>query len=64
MKKLFNILKGWFIFMFYKRSEMAKARLVICFQCPLRKGIICGDCGCFLKAKTELDDEVCPVGKW
>lgn len=64
MRKLLNILKGWFIFIFKKRSVMANQRLKICFQCPFRKGIFCGECGCELHAKAGLEDEYCPKGKW
>jgi len=64
MKKLFNICKGWFLFLFAKRSWMAKKRLKICFECPFRKGIVCGICFCELHAKVEIKEEECPKGLW
>jgi hypothetical protein len=64
MKKLFNILKGWYKFLFAKRSQMAKDRLIICFSCKARFGIMCGMCGCELHAKAEIEEEECPLGKW
>lgn len=62
--KILNILKGWYRFLFAKRSQMAKDRLTICFQCTQRKGIFCGVCGCELHAKAEVEQEECPKGLW
>ena len=39
-------------------------RLDICECCIARKGNFCGECGCFIPAKTKAEDEVCPLGKW
>lgn len=64
MRKLYNIAKGWFIFLFYKRSEMAQDRLDICKTCSLRKWYFCGECGCELHAKASLKEELCPKDKW
>lgn len=64
MRKLFNICKGWFLFLFAKRSQMAKDRLEICFSCHFRKGIFCGGCGCELHAKAEIEEEDCPKEIW
>lgn len=62
--KIINIIKGWLKFLFAKRSQMAKDRLVICFECAHRKGIFCGLCGCELHAKAEVEEEECPKGYW
>ncbi len=40
------------------------ARIILCAGCLFRVGDQCGKCGCFIKAKTALNPEVCPVGKW
>lgn len=64
MINLKNIIVGWYRFLFAKRSQMAKDRLKICKLCNQRTGNICSNCGCFLLAKTELDEERCPIGKW
>jgi len=55
-------------------KSQKKERLKICRVCPSHKGKIlgvsipclerCGECGCFLRAKTELKFAVCPKGKW
>ena len=44
-------------------------RLKICNQCDhvrlkKTKYIRCTKCGCFLKPKTRLLNQECPVGKW
>lgn len=64
MRKLFNIAKGWYLFLFAKRSRMAKERLEICLKCPFRKGYFCGECWCELHAKAEIDTEECPKNFW
>lgn len=55
-----SIIKGWFRFMFMKRSPMAQARLNVCFDCPFNKYWICTKCGCPLFAKAESEEEHCP----
>jgi hypothetical protein len=44
--------------------EMMKRRRVICQGCPLRKGSVCGVCGCVITLKTRFVSEDCPEGKW
>ena len=64
---LFNIIKGWYRFLFKKRSEMAIDRLKVCKSCDLRKGRFCSVCWCELDAKAEVREEDCehPNGsKW
>ena len=46
------------------KSETVHHRLEICRTCPHKKGMICGKCGCIIKAKTRLGREKCPIGKW
>lgn len=36
----------------------------ICNDCPSRRSILCGQCGCIIRAKTAIDNEKCPIGKW
>lgn len=43
------------------------ARLRICNTCEFLKNkewLICGKCGCFMKAKAKFASAKCPVGKW
>ena len=46
-------------------TEVAKDRLDTCKGCPsLRAGSICSSCGCFMQAKTKLQNATCPEDKW
>lgn len=45
-------------------SKKAIERRLICKNCEFRKYLICGECGCVISAKVQLDEEECPVGKW
>lgn len=62
--KIKHIFLGWFRFLFFKRSPMAKERIKVCFACSERRGIFCGECGCELHAKAEIEEEECPLNKW
>jgi hypothetical protein len=62
--KILNIIKGWFLFLFAKRTEQAKERIIICLDCKFRKGYFCGVCGCEIHAKSMLEEEECPKGFW
>ena len=64
LAKLQSIIKGWFRYLFFKPSEMGKKRLSICQPCNYRKGFLCGECGCVLVAKVEVEEEECPALKW
>jgi len=46
------------------KPSFQQERLDICAKCDERAGPICGNCGCFLRAKTILEEEECPIGKW
>ncbi|WP_346274994.1 DUF6171 family protein [Leptospira santarosai] len=43
-------------------------RLEICLSCTLiLKGFLserCSICGCFVRLKTKLKSETCPIGTW
>ena len=47
-------------------EDIAESRLKICQTCEFFKknGSRCKKCGCFMKAKTSLEQARCPVGKW
>lgn len=62
--KILRIIKGWFIFLFGKRTQQASDRIVICLDCKFRKGYFCSICGCELHAKASLEEEECPKGFW
>jgi hypothetical protein len=47
-------------------KEEAEARMEICRACDsFSKGLkTCGQCGCFMPAKTKLRAVACPLNKW
>ena len=47
-------------------GDIAMERLTICKACPelIKLTLQCKQCGCFMKAKTTLEEAKCPIGKW
>lgn len=47
-------------------ENMARLRYNICLECKSRKKIsnICGECGCYLPAKTRSETSECPLKYW
>ena len=47
-------------------EELAKERYSICQACPelIKLTKQCKKCGCFMYAKTKLQQATCPLGKW
>lgn len=45
-------------------EDVAELRMSTCRSCPRFNEDWCGDCGCYLPAKTKLPAEACPAGKW
>lgn len=68
LKKIINILKGWFRKIFGLNQTLADVRLKICNQCPHKVntslGYVCDECGCIIDAKTRVEDEHCDLDKW
>lgn len=68
LKKVWNIIKGWYYKLFNKKQSIAEERLKICNQCDNRTksalGDTCSLCGCVLDAKTRVKDEYCDIDKW
>ena len=69
VKKLINIIKGWYFKLFNKNEQLARKRIAICNKCKSRKhidrlGDICNECGCVLDAKARVRDEYCELNKW
>ena len=64
--QLKNILAGWrnVVIKDPQIEELAEARGEICLRCPHRKLIVCGKCGCPLKAKLRAPDSTCPDNRW
>lgn len=69
VKKLINIIKGWYFSLFNKNEQLANKRISICKKCEYcmhieNLGDICDECGCILDAKTRVEDEKCELNKW
>lgn len=47
-------------------ENLGKERFEICKSCPelIKLTGNCKKCGCFMIAKTKLQNAVCPLGKW
>ncbi len=47
-------------------EEVSSERYSICKQCPelIKLTKQCKKCGCFMAAKTKLQQATCPIGKW
>jgi hypothetical protein len=43
---------------------MVEARRAVCRSCEHNTGTRCTVCKCFLRPKTALRSERCPLGKW
>ena len=50
----------------YADKETADYRMSICNGCDFLRAVshTCSKCGCFMIAKTKLQEAECPVGKW
>lgn len=50
----------------FSYADLRMKRLMICKVCPeFDSGIgRCRKCGCYIRAKTALAQEKCPLGKW
>lgn len=68
IKKVWNIIKGWFYKLFKKKQSLADQRLSVCNTCTHRiessLGYVCDECGCVLDAKARVEDEQCDLDKW
>lgn len=64
MRKIRNILLGWWYMITNHNDRMARERLKVCVKCPYRKGLFCSECGCVLNAKARIDQEDCPKKLW
>lgn len=47
-------------------EEVSEKRLNICLECPelIQLTKQCKQCGCFMKAKVQIQKATCPMGKW
>lgn len=69
MQKIKPIFKGWYYSLRGFNWELAEQRMRQCQECSeilyLTKNVTeCSICGCFLDAKTRVEEERCPKGLW
>ena len=67
--KVKHIILGTLYNIFNVNWKLANSRLRICKICSKHKkikglGYICTECGCILKSKATIEDEVCKLNKW
>ena len=66
--KIKHIIIGNLYNIFSKNSDLYKKRIQICNKCDQKIIIggtyVCGQCGCFLSAKTRVLEETCLMNKW
>lgn len=55
---------GWNSGLILTNKEIRAERRGICNVCSSRKGILCTECSCVIRAKTSVAKEKCPLGKW
>lgn len=74
-KQATNIAKGFTKAIINSETTQALSnpRLLICYSCPFntvlvtignKKASQCEACKCICEAKTSVEDETCPKGKW
>ena len=69
VRKIVNIIVGWYYKIFNKNEKLARKRIAICNGCNSKIhiniiGDICDECGCVLEAKARVKDEYCELNKW
>lgn len=47
-----------------RNNDLSKARLLHCNDCEHRLFFVCKKCGCHLSAKSRIEEEECPEGRW
>ena len=68
MRKVINIIKGWYYKAFDKHHDLYKQRIEICNRCEKKVTLtknftVCSVCGCELSAKTRVLSEKCLMNK-
>jgi hypothetical protein len=66
MTEMNNIVEGFSNLALDRQKELYSQRMAICKGCQQfdAKLYRCKSCGCFLPAKTRVERELCPEGKW
>jgi len=68
MRPIEGIFAGWKAMLKSENQFLRDMRMSDCEKCPKFKdywlGPVCGECGCYLEAKTRCFLCECPLGKW
>jgi hypothetical protein len=68
MRRIGAILEGWWYLLSSnkEKTELSEPRTAICSLCQHKDKLLnsCNACGCFLPAKTRVEDAECPFGYW
>lgn len=68
VKKIKDIITGWYRMLFGNKNSFAENRKKICAKCSYREKFagmyFCSKCGCVIDAKVEVEDEICLDGRW
>lgn len=68
IRKIGNIIKGWYRKLTCKKYDFAENRLKICRRCSHKEEFagmeFCSLCFCELQAKSNVEDEICLDGRW
>jgi hypothetical protein len=64
--KIRQAIDGWKNLMFKneKSETLYQQRIQVCGNCDHKKPLVCGLCGCPLKAKLRALDSSCPDNRW
>lgn len=68
IKKIRNIIMGWYRYLFKPKSKLARNREQICKRCSYKETLFgqewCSLCWCLISAKVEVEDEKCNDSRW
>lgn len=68
VRKIKNIIVGWYRKLTGRKSNFAENRIKICKRCSHREEFagmeFCSLCFCEIYAKSEVEDEICLDGRW
>lgn len=68
VKKIRNIITGWYRRLIGKNYDFAEDRYKICKRCSYMESFLgeeyCSLCGCPIHSKKLVEDEICLDGRW
>ena len=68
VKQITNIITGWYRRLSGKKYDFSENRLKICMKCSYKEEFLgeeyCSCCGCPIRSKVLVEDEICLDGRW